>query len=767
MTRKMLCLAALGVALALTVCAAEADELTLVADGRSEYSIILSKQASESEQWAAAELAGYLKQMSGAELEVVRADAAPARAIVLGDGPAARALGVSPDPNRLGTDGYAIKTVGDRIVIVGSRKCGTMYGAFTLLESLGVRWWTPGETHVPQRNTVTLAPIDRLDVPRLKYRDLLFRQVWDEPGRIWMAHNKLNGLVNKGTPAKYGGQYEYAGGGLGHTLMNLLTRHEITITPEMMSQDARGRRAPPGSRTHQLCFSSNAAVEAMTQAAVAEYRARPDIHFVVVGQEDGYNYCRCETCQALAKAEESQAAPLLQFINRVAEAVEKQVPGAEIATNAYVWSRKPPRTVRPRDNVRIVLATYECGFADPLATSTVQPNVEFRKDLEAWNRLAPDRLIIWDYVTNFTHYLMPHPNLDVLTPNVKYLADHGVVGMIPQGQWDCLGGEFTQLRRWVLAKAMWDPSVDNEATIREFVEGYYGPAAPAILKYIDIVHRFVRKDRTWVLNIYRHLNVPYIAPDIVAEAEAALRQADEAVADQSAVLQRRVRHAHMPIWYLLAKFGPGSKMWRATESQVGQLDMARVAEQFGRVAADEHINEVGEGQDAKAFFEWLADYGKLVAAKGVPLPQELIGKDPNSFRLIQACQMDRGAPWYTRDEGATDGWAVKPPQGRQVLHYLSDTNDYTPGKTYKAFVRARAEGVAADANAVVWTCSLRNRPAVAVTTDQFRDGKWHTFEIGTVKPSGSGFGLTSGWLYQYRGRAESIFIDCFWIVEQP
>ncbi|HUS47459.1 MAG TPA: DUF4838 domain-containing protein [Phycisphaerae bacterium] len=745
-----------------------AETITLVDNGASDCVIALPKDASPSEKWAAEELVSHIKQMTGAELRIVpQAAQVPAKAIVIGDGPAARSLGVKIDANVLGTDGYIIKTLGDRLVIAGGRKCGTMYGVFTLLERLGVRWWTPTETHIPKAATVKAPAMDLREVPRLEYRDLLFRQVWDEPGRVWMAHNKLNGPLNKGTPAKRGGQYEYGGsGGLAHTMMRLLAKHKIEITPEMMSADARGRRARPGSRADQLCFSSDAAVQAMTQAVVAEYRQRPDIRFVVVGQEDGYNYCRCEKCQAVAKAEGSQSGPLIQFVNRVAENAEKQVPGTAVATNAYVWSRKPPRNIRPRHNVCIVLCTYECSFADPLATSTVKPNVEFRNDLEAWSRLS-GKLIVWDYVTNFLHYLMPHPNLDVLAPNVKYFADHGVVGVMAQGQWNCLGAEFTQLRGWVLAKAMWDPNADNRALISEFLAGYYGPAAPAVQKYIDVTHRYMREHTDWVLNIYRHLNVPYIAPEIVAEAEAALREADEAVAGKGEDLERRVRHAHMPVWYLLTKCGPGSKMWRATEAKVGTLDMARLAEQFGQVVKDYQINEVAEGQQGKAFFEWLADYGKLVAARGVPVPEELRGRDPNSYRLIQACQMDRNANWFVPQAGATDGWAAKPPTGRQVLHYLSDTNDYTPGRTYRAFVRVRGEGVAGDANGPAWTCSLGSRPAVEVTAEQLRDGNWHTFEIGTIKPRGIGQGLTSGLLYKYRGKVKSIYIDCFWLLEQP
>jgi hypothetical protein len=328
----------------------------------------------------------------------------------------------------------------------------------------------------------------------------------------------------------------------------------------------------------------------------------------------------------------------------------------------------------------------------------------------------------------------------------------------------------------VLARAMWNPEANGPSLTNEFLEGYYGPAAPAIRKYIDVTHRYMREHKDWVLNIYRHTNVPYIAPEIVAEAEAALREADQAVAGKGADLERRVRHAHMPVWYVLAKFGPGSRMWRAAEAKAGTIDIGRLAEQFTQVVKDYQMNEVAEGQPGKAWFQWLSDYGKLASGKGTPMPEELRGVDPNTYRLIQACQFDRGAAWYVPQEGATDGWAVKPANGPKVLlHFLSDTNDYTPGRSYRAMVRVRGEGVAADANGEVWTCGFVSNaddpkspgPAVGVTAEQLRDGRWHTFEIGTVKPEGIGCGFWSGLLYKNRDRIKSAYIDCLWLVELP
>ena len=167
------CCAVLVVALLLSSAAVQAaDTLTIVADGRSDYVIALDSKASESETWAAKELADHLKQMSGAELKIVTIDDGqpiPEQAIVLG-WQLATTLGTGPAQGEMATDDYLIQALGQRLIIAGSAKRGTMYGVYGLLDELGVRWWTPTETTVPKNATVFVNTAQRLARPTLEYQ---------------------------------------------------------------------------------------------------------------------------------------------------------------------------------------------------------------------------------------------------------------------------------------------------------------------------------------------------------------------------------------------------------------------------------------------------------------------------------------------------------------------------------------------------------------------------------------------------------------------
>ncbi len=49
------------------------------------------------------------------------------------------------------------------------------------------------------------------------------------------------------------------------------------------------------------------------------------------------------------------------------------------------------------------------------------------------------------------------------------------------------GGDFAEMRTWLVSKLMWDPSRDTEELMQEFLEDYYGAAAPYLYRYIKVM----------------------------------------------------------------------------------------------------------------------------------------------------------------------------------------------------------------------------------------------------------------------------------------
>jgi len=753
------------VAVLISLCAARAagDEapkpgaVVLVDAGRAASAIVADAAISPSEKFAVEELGRFIHEMSGARLTVHGADEdrpAVGSAILVGNR-TVRALCPEVKLDALGDEGFVIRTVGNRLVIAGGEKRGTLYGVYTFLESLGCRWWYPGESTIPTMKTIRVEAVDRREVPRLECRDMLYGEIWSREGRLWAARNKVNGMGGDPAPETLGGHY-FIAGSHGHNSIDLVEESVDEMTPEMWAL-VDGKRSKS-----EICQTNPEVIQATIRSLVKLYKAHPETKCLIDSHEDNRAYCRCPACAAIAEREGSPSGQWFHFINAVAEGLEKEVPGARIMSSAYGWTQTPPRTVKPRANVIVRFAPIASDWAHPLALASNEHNRKTKDDITFWGRAA-SKLFIWTYIGNRAHYLMPNPDLDAVVPNIKFYADHNATGIMEQGTHAGRATEFIALRMWIQAKALWNPDADGKALLGEFLDGYYGRAAPAVQKYIDVMHRYGREHDYQLKRVMR-MNAPFLQPEIIAEAEEVLREADRLAAGDAA-LERRVRHAHMPVWYVLAKRGPLSPTWEATEKRVGKLDFARIAASLNQVAQDYRITAVADPERAEPFFQWLTDYGKLVAERGTVLPPELKAADLAACRLIQARQIDSGwldrEGWWVRDADASDGWALKVPTPRWLIqHHFSPHDEVAVGKRYKLLVRVKGGERAGDGNAFVCGTGGAGGIKVEVPAADLADGKFHVVEVGEF--------IAKEDLMMYialtrPAAMKEVYLDCLWL----
>src|SRR6185312_16378499 len=143
-----------------------AQDLILVQDGKSSFSIVISADASPSVHRGATELQTHIEKISGARLPIVTDDGpAPEHAIFVGPSRQTDALHVDADVKTLGSEGFLLKTQNSHVFILGSNIRGAMYGCTSFLETLGVRWFTPTITQIPSRTTINLPAINERQIP--------------------------------------------------------------------------------------------------------------------------------------------------------------------------------------------------------------------------------------------------------------------------------------------------------------------------------------------------------------------------------------------------------------------------------------------------------------------------------------------------------------------------------------------------------------------------------------------------------------------------
>ncbi|HID77179.1 MAG TPA: DUF4838 domain-containing protein [Planctomycetaceae bacterium] len=529
---------------AVAVAGAEAGEGIVLAErGRSDYRIVVADDASPSTRHGAEELQHFLEQMSGARLPIVSDTQPMSEAeIILGDNAHLRRLGVAVDFDSLGPEGYVIHTVGRHLVIAGGRLRGNMYGVYGLLEDhFGCRWFAPGVSRIPRKERLVLPRLDERQVPVLEYREPFTFDCFDGD---WCARNRVNSSSGRLTE-KHGGKIRFGSGFFVHTFNRLVPPEKYFAEhPEYFSL-VGGKRLK--ERT-QLCCTNPEVVRLCTEAILQAMRGQPDAFVFSVSQNDWHNYCECERCQALARREGTQMAPVLQLVNQVAEAVGKEFPDKAVETLAYQWTRKPPKTMRPRPNVIIRLCSIECCFSHPLESCDSPANRRFCEDIRGWAKVA-GRLWVWDYVTDFRHYLLPFPNQRVRNDNIRFFVRHNVKGIFEQDTYNTPHSELAALGGYLTAKFLWNPDYDEATAIREFLDGYYGKAAEPIGKYLDLLHDRVEQQNIHV-NIWAPPDSPHLSAALLAEADRLWADAERRVAGRPEVL-RRVRISRMSVDYAI------------------------------------------------------------------------------------------------------------------------------------------------------------------------------------------------------------------------
>jgi len=523
--------------------------------------IVLASGAEPAECYAARELAEYLEKMAGKAFPVSRDTDCGTLNILVGRG-ACAGEGFFPEED-LTDDGFMIESREDRIYITGTHPRGTLYGVYEFLEeNLGCRFFSPEVEVIPKAREMAIEPVSCKRVPLIEYRSSSVFQLRDP---VYAAKRKINGQAGN-LEEKFGGRVEYGKSYFVHTFCRDLLRPEdyFDTHPEYFSE-INGQRIREKT---QLCLTNPEVLELVTRQVLEDIRRQPKARIFSVSQDDNNNGCTCPKCAALDAYEGSQAGSLLHFVNKVAQEVEKEFPDVIIDTLAYQYTRRPPKHVRARKNVCVRLCSIECCFVHPLGECTADdPDAprkdyaqSFRDDIVDWGKMC-DRLYIWDYVTNFSHYWMPHPNFHVLAENIRFFYENNVRGLFEQGCGAEGGGEMNDLRAYILSRAMWDPYVDPDQLRREFLKAVYGSAAPFLEEYLETVYRAVI-DCGSHLYCFNHPDKPWHKMELVERCEEIFARAKQA-ADNDEILHR-IRFQEMALRYLRILLTPkGSRERRA------------------------------------------------------------------------------------------------------------------------------------------------------------------------------------------------------------
>ncbi len=586
---KLLHYALLSVLISLNACNGDAQEITLVSNNSSAYTIVLPPNPAKIEQRAANVLKDYIARISGVTLTVgSEKPRSGTPAIYIGNTEKADNI----FPARRKPESYLIQTSAKDIVICGGSGHGVMYGVYRFIETyLHCKKLSNDPAIIPVNKTIKI-PGDIHDehAPLFEYRECYYPASHDAGYLEWHQLQQLDDLW----------------GVWGHSYNKLVPAQTYFKSHPEYFALVKGKR-----QATQLCLSNEDVYKIVKSELKTRMDKNPDAVYWSISPNDDNGFCECDKCRATDNEQGSHSGSLIKFVNRVAAAF----PDKKFTTLAYGYTHKAPKNLRPAGNVYVFLSDIDACRDKPLEQEGSAAT--FRTDLKAWNGLTKN-IFIWDYVTEFTNYLAPFPNFQTLQPNMKYFKDNGVKGIFVQGSGDTYS-EWAELRSYVIAKLLQDDKADVNQLVSDFMKDYYGKAAPYLQKYFDMVEQKMLESKR-KLDIYGNpINEwkSYLTPELLDQYSNLFDKAEGAV-ESDPVLAARVMRARLPLEYTVlqqARFYGIEKHGIFVKDNAGKWSVKpKFEDKVARFVANckkAGVTELSEAGPARHPDEYLAEWNMI------------------------------------------------------------------------------------------------------------------------------------------------------------
>ena len=492
-------------------------QITLVKDGKATSRIVLVEKNEVNEQ-AATLLQDFVKRISQATLPIVADTKARSGDILIGGKQASA-----------GEDGFLLKTTAnEQLQISSGGDKGAIYGVVSLLEQyMGVSYFAKEAYTLTPMQTITLPAIHREETPAFRYRQTYSYNNDDPVYKLWFRLEEPKDMFIENMWV--------------HTFNRILPSDRFGKEHPEYYSFINGEHRP--GHNSQWCLTNPKVFDAAVRQLDSIFKAHPDMKMISVSQNDGNNTnCSCPACKEVDEYEGSPSGNLIRFLNKLAE----RFPDKEFSTLAYLYSMQPPKHVKPLPNVNIMLCDIDCKREVPLTDNA--SGRDFVKALEGWSKIS-DNIFVWDYGINFDNIVSPFPNFHILQKNIQLFKKNHVTMHFSQVN-GIRGGDFSEMRAYMIGKLMWDPYQNADSLMRTFMNGYYGAAAPYLYQYQKIMQGALLAggQPLWIYDSPISHKNGMLNPVLLKTYNELFDQAEEAVAGDT-VLLCRVQLSRLPLQY--------------------------------------------------------------------------------------------------------------------------------------------------------------------------------------------------------------------------
>ena len=549
------------------------------------WEIVLPEKAVISEQTAAKELKSYLEK-STSSLTVGKKDfftGAKEAVFHVGDTAFARKNGI--DSSKMESEAWIIKSFDNNIVITGGGSRGVLYGVWNFLENrIGVRWWNDFEEYVPVKADRHFESLNDNDKPHFLMREVYTGLVPPKTSTTNRLRNRVNRVFDSFRILKeYGGGYDYGKPRFVHSFNNYMPPAQyFKKHPEYYALYNGKRTTAQPCLTHPEVFKiflANLKKFVKQDEAQAKKLGVNPPSLYNISKNDNWVICQCASCKKYLKTERPSGM-YIDFLNRLQREIRKIRPDISLETLGYFFTEQIPLKVKPDPGIVIRL----CDTRSNNAFDLNHPDAaSFKKLLNDWKSTGAI-LSIWDYgVTYCGAEGAPLASEYALAETMKLYADNNAKHFFWEHEKSY--EDFHSLKHWMEAKLLENPYLDGNKLILDFMNGYYGKAAPYLIQYRKELNDAAHKQRTsHAVYDCGPSAFTFIRPANMKRFIELCDKAESAVAGDE-VMSRRVRFARMSLDRLAGYLRP------IAYSNIG-VDLAKLRSKYD-AALEEYMQWVG------------------------------------------------------------------------------------------------------------------------------------------------------------------------------
>lgn len=481
----------------------------LLKNGSTDYKIVIPSNFNTYENLAAEEIVSFFKEGTGYSLQVVYDEGLTfdnnSKYISVGNTTLKDQAGVLESTKTLKVNGFAIKTVGESIFIVGGTENGVVYGAYEFLHQIlnFEQYFT---------DTYSLNTMVR-DIPLMNYniKELPdIQRMIANVGALMANSAEARRMRMYYTPVNL---YIWDGGDFTNTSFKIIPPSKyMTERREWFSDDQS-----------QLCYTAHGDPESY-QLMIETYAEHlkqividnPGKYIYKLADQDVVTRCQCSACNVDYETYKCASGSKIIFSNKVMDILNDWFendpvgqahynPDLVFRFNAYNLYEQAPvnydvatDTYTPIDEKMILRPGLGVEiapvFADFSSSYFDESNLSYYNNMRAWQALFDGQSHIgyWTYCFNDNHFMYFFNTFDTMQEHYQIYASFGAESVYDQS----LGNNFDGLPSWyslktyLLSKIAWNTNLNLDELTKNFFDNYYGEAA-------DVMYRFYSSQRAF------------------------------------------------------------------------------------------------------------------------------------------------------------------------------------------------------------------------------------------------------------------------------